>query len=97
MAVGDAKVDWQSKTNGSNLEIRPSGSDAWVVHAVEASMVPARVQISSDNGTTWTTLFSITTAGPVKWGRVVTNTVYARLLNDSGSTGYVGYSGRQTN
>ena len=93
MAVGDVVSDIQSVADDAALEIRPSGSDQWVIHNI---IHQDDIEIFYVKGTDELPFAESVGKGVYAYYTFeVNNTVYIKVYNRSGATNLIGYTGRQ--
>jgi hypothetical protein len=92
LAIGDTVTDWEDTANGAAMTVQPGAGVEWLIHTIEIEAAPCSVQRTKD-GATWTTLDTYDAPGSYH-GLMhrANNTDYFRILNNSGSTNFVGYN-----
>lgn len=103
--LGEAKCALSSIADDAYMTIQPSSGQEWMlteVASTEWTNNNPRIQLFAYNGTTnvLTRAFVVNASGVTDFGRKLrmhlTNSLYARIQNKSGSTQYVGYSALRT-
>ena len=94
MAISDAVTAWASKASAATTTVQPGSGVEWLIHTLVAgSGKSMEVYLTSDAGSTFTLIDTITGGSVHGLTYRLTNAVYMQLKNVSGGTAFNGYQG----
>ena len=92
MAVGDPITTITSISDGASLDIRPSGTETWLVTNIYLPDGITGVDVKITDGTNAIKIDS-PSGSLLTFNFYITNAVYIQVVNNSGGSIVVGYDG----